>query len=413
MSEQTYTTSSTPHLTIDACGGDLTIEGTSESEVTFDFEQAGSQIQREGETFRATFGSDARITCPANSSITIKRIGGDFSASDLSGTLAVESVGADVSLRGAGVVTLQSVGADVSARDLTGDLRIGSVGGDLEVRRIDGQLIVENVGGDLGARALNGGADIKAVGGDASIETDIAAGKTYRIKAGGDLTLRLPTESSACFTLAAGGEIESRVMFSEWSGDPHAGKGTLGSGEAQVELSAGGDLTLLPQRGEIEFEFNLGAIGTQIDAKMELFEHEMEAKLSELSAQITRVAAQGTRQLDERLRHIDIEGISRRAERAAERVRQRAREAAERARAQAERAAERARRRAERARKHGHGHGVRFNVDLTSPGSSSKPGRATPAAGATDEERRVILRMLEEKKITAEEASRLLQALEG
>jgi len=47
-------------------------------------------------------------------------------------------------------------------------------------------------------------------------------------------------------------------------------------------------------------------------------------------------------------------------------------------------------------------------------GVGSRPGPGTEAhAGASDEERATILRMLQEKKITAEEADRLLGALEG
>jgi len=415
MSKQTFTTSPTPHITVDACGGDMRIEGGAESEVVFEYDVESDQIQREGETFRVTFGGDGRVTCPPKSSLTLNAIGGDLSATDLEGTLAVQSVGGDVSLRNVGVVTLRNAGSDVSARRVEGDLRIDAIGGDFEARRVEGQVLVENVGGDLSARALGGGVTIKSVGGDASLETDVEPGKTYRVVAGGDLTLRLPADASARLSLSAGGEIEHRVPLREWSGDEHRGQGVMGDGQAQVELSAGGDLMVLPLRGEAEFDFsfNADAIGSQIEAKMEQFEHEMESRMHDLNAHIERMAATGTRELEERLRRIDIEGLSRRAERTAERVRRRALEAAERARAQAERASERARRRAERAGKHGGRHAFRFNVDFTPgrPARSTQP--HTPASSATDAERLAILRMLEQKKITAEEAGRLLQALEG
>jgi len=421
MSQQRYATSPTPHITVELCGGDLSITGTPGSEVTFSFDADDGHVQREGETLRLTSGSDCAITCPPASSITVQHVGGDFSAVDLSGTLAVEQVGGDVSLRGAGVVTLQSVSSDLSARDISGDLRINRVGSDLEVRRVDGQLIVANVGGDLSARSLTGGAEISQVGGDASIETDLSAGKTYRVHAGGDLTLRLPPDASARFSLRAGGEIDNRIEFAEWTGNPRSGQGSIGSGEAQVELSAGGDLMLLPTRSDADFNFNFDAIGSQIEVKMGQFEHELEAKMSELNEQIARMAAMGAADLESRLRRVDVEGIGRKVERAAEHVRQRAERAAERARHQAERAAERARRRAERQVK---SHRFKFNVDLTPPWAPSKPGRPTPPSpasppqraakpAATEGERLMILRMLQEHKISADEASRLLDALEG
>ena len=47
------------------------------------------------------------------------------------------------------------------------------------------------------------------------------------------------------------------------------------------------------------------------------------------------------------------------------------------------------------------------------PPFSGRRGAAEKKAGVSDEERRLVLKMLEEKKITVEEAARLLEALEG
>ena len=423
MDEQRFTTSLTPHITVEACAGDLAIAAAAEPEVIIALEGDDGDIQREGETLRMRSGGDCRITCPPASTVTLRGVGGDLSVSDLGGTLAVESVGGDVSLRGAGMVTIRSAASDVSARDVAGDLRIENVESDLEARRVDGRLIVKSVGGDLSARTL-GGFEIDDVGGDASIETDMQAGRTYRAHAGGDLTLRLPPHVSAQFQLSAGGEIEKRVEFTEWQGNAHAGQGLMGSGEARVELSAGGDLMLLPLRSDTDFDFNINfdAIGSEIAAKMGQFEHELEAKMEKLSEQISRMAEMGAHELESRLRRANIEQAGRHAERAAERIR----EQAERARQHAERAAERARRQAERTRRraerHGKRHGFQFHVDLTPPGAPSRAGRAAPPPppppraaqpAATEEERLMILHMLEQRKISADEADRLLNALEG
>lgn len=423
MGEQRFTTSPTPHITVEVCGGDLSITGLAGSEVAFSFDESDGRVEREGETFRLTTGGDCATTCPPASSITVQTAGGDFRAVDLSGTLAIAQAGADVTVRGAGVVTLQSVNGNVSARDIAGDLRIELARADLEVRSIDGRLIVTKCAGDLSARSLKGGAEIARVGGDASIETDFSPGKTYHIHAGGDLTLRLPAGASARIGLQAGGEIGNRVEFNEWSGDSRSGQGVIGNGEAQVELSADGDLMLLPVRSDADFGLDFEALGSQFEAKVGQFERDLEVKLSELGEHIARMAALGTADLEARLRRVDVSGVSRQAEHAAERARhqaaraaERMREKAERVQRQAERAAERARRRVER---RGHLHGFDVHVDWSPPGGSSKPGRPTPPppratrSEATEEERLIILRMLQDHKISADEASRLLDALEG
>ncbi|HKZ86211.1 MAG TPA: hypothetical protein VJ793_21465 [Anaerolineae bacterium] len=410
MAERIFDTSPTPHITVEMCGGDLSIAAADAPQVLVDLSRDDGDIQREGETLRVRTGGHCKITCPPGASITIEQVGGDLSAQDLKGTLAVQSAGGDVSLRGAGVVTIQSAGGDVSARDIAGDLRIEAIRGDLEVRRVAGQFIAANVGGDISARALGRGFDLSAAC-DMSLEPDIQAGETYRARAGCDLTLRVPYDASARFKLSAGGEIGRRIELSEWQGNSHAGQGAMGKGEAEVELVAGGDLMLLPARfkGDDDFGFNFDAIDSQIEAKMEQIERDLDTKMAKLNEQIARMAAVGAADLEARLSRASTERVTRHAERAAEHARRQAEHAAERARRQAERAAERARRRADRSSRW---HAAHIHVDI--PPRAARPSAPSKStAPVTEAERLMILRMLEERKISVEEAGRLLDALEG
>jgi hypothetical protein len=93
-----------------------------------------------------------------------------------------------------------------------------------------------------------------------------------------------------------------------------------------------------------------------------------------------------------------------------ERISRRAQDVAERAARKAEAAGRRMERQMERQfGKHAGRRGTRFSWSWD-PGQSSKAPKADPVS---DEERMTILRMLAEKKITAEEAEKLLSALEG
>ena len=412
MAERIFDTSPTPHITVERCGGDLSIAAADAPQVLINLSRDDEGIQREGETLRVQSGGDCKITCQPGASITIEQAGGDLSVQGLKDTLAVQSVGGDASLRGAGVVTIQSAAGDVSARDIAGDLRIEAIRGDLEVRRVSGQFIAANVGGDISARALGQGFDVSA-GCDMSLEADLQAGQTYRARAGCDLTLRVPPDASARFKLSAGGEIGRRLDLSEWQGNSHAGQGVMGDGKAEVELVAGGDLVLLPARatGDDEFGFNSEAIDSQIEAKMEQFERDLDIKMAKLNEQIARMAAVGAADLEVRLSRAATERAARQAERAAEHARRQAERAAERARRQAERSAERARRRAERSSRW---HAAHIHVDTQSAPRAARPSAPPkPAAPVTEAERLMILRMLEERKISVEEAGRLLDALEG
>ena len=399
MVEQIFDTSTAPHLTVEMCGGDLSVTAADTPRVLVSLSREGDEAQREGETLRIRAGGDCKITCPPDASVTVEQVGGDLSVRGLKGTLAVQAVGGDVSLRGAGVITLQSAAGDVSASDIGGDLRIEAARGDVEVRRVAGQFIASNVGGSLNAQALGRGFDISAAC-DMSLEVDVRAGESYRARAGCDLTLRVPRDASARFKLSAGGDIGRRIELSDWQGNAHTGQGVLGKGEAEVELIAGGDLMLLPSRAwrDDDFGFNFDAVESQIEAKMEQFERELDIKMAKLGEQIARMAAVGTADLEARLSRATVERASRHAERAAEHARR-----------QAERAAERARRRTERGSRL---HAAHISVDIP-PRPPRPPAPPKPAAPITEGERLMILRLLEQRKISVEEAGRLLDALEG
>jgi hypothetical protein len=160
--------------------------------------------------------------------------------------------------------------------------------------------------------------------------------------------------------------------------------GTLGEGKAELILRARGDLAI-SERGDTWGP----AVETEFESAMENWAQQFEAQMADMQ-----------RKLEERLANIPyVDG---------EQVARRAQEAAERARRQAERATERARMRAERAgRKQEHrGHGTRWTW---SPPQPPKP----PAEPISDAERMAILKMVQDKKITADEAAKLLAALEG
>lgn len=107
------------------------------------------------------------------------------------------------------------------------------------------------------------------------------------------------------------------------------------------------------------------------------------------------------------------ERIARKVEQATSRVHgvhERVEEAARRAQKHAEQAARRAERQARNASHH-----VRANVSIGrwKWDSSSQGAPTPPSEPVTDEERMAILRMLQEKKISADEAEKLLSALDG
>ena len=383
---QNFDTSDAPHITVARCGGSLSIAGADQRGMTVLGNENQIKVERQGESFTVTADGDCDIHCPLGTSVTIKQVNGDLSVLGLSGPLAIESASGDVTLRDIGPTTLRQARGDLQVRGAKGELKVESVSGDAQVRQAAGTVELKSVRGDLAARDLDGGAVVEHVSGDVSLSTTLAKGAAYRIQASGDISAKVDVGSGARLTLQ-GGEVHCRLPLQTTERTTGRVVGTLGDGSAELTLQASGDLSVTERgetfgwAGEEQWESAMGSWSLQFEAQMA----DMQRKLEERLAGIP---------------YVDGEKVARRAQEAAERARRQAQRTAERAQARAERAA----------RKHeARGHGMRWSWSAPQPPKPPKP----PAEPVSDTERMAILKMVADKKITADEASTLLAALEG
>ena len=204
------------------------------------------------------------------------------------------------------------------------------------------------------------------VGEDVVVYLEPKADGVYSITAGDDILLVLKPNANATLTMN-GDEIDV-----DWSGIENQEDITervlvLGDGSAKIMLSAGGDIRVTndANAGNSAEEFGNFA-GMNFD-------------WSGFGERISRQVEQATAQ------------AAKRAEEAARRV---------------ERHAERHARRWERKREH---RSLELGFQLTECAHPT----CFPSEPVAEEERMAILKMLAEKKITAEQAEQLLNALEG
>jgi hypothetical protein len=329
--------------------------------------------------------------------LSIKALHGDLTAEGVSGTLSANDVHADVRLGNVdGGVVLGSVRGDVRARIVNSSLQMGRVGGDVRLREIQGEVSLEEGNGDFKGTDLRGGMNVQRVKGMLTLKSTLTPGLTYRARADGDIVVRCPEGTSAQFTLEAKGGLRATLPeMEEASAERIVGRS--GDGEAQVEFSAGGELSLKirGQRERFEMPFDFGP---DIAAEIE--------------AQITETL--GALDFDAIARR-EIEKATRKAEREIEkaslRVERGRREAEEQMRRAQERAARAARRAHERFSHRGlFGEGGPFGgATHTFKFERGRP----PKPKVSEEEQLAILKMVQEGKITIEEAEQLLKALEG
>lgn len=423
MEKISVPTGNVPAVFIEAHGA-LVLKGQDESaEVSVKCSDPdGVSLAQDGDTVTLRCESECRVRVPMAASVHLTRAQDNVICKALDGELEVGEVHGDLELRGVGPVHLSKVCGNLSARNVSGDLLIGSVDGNASLRDVQGDLEVSgSINGNLSVQDVDGDAQALAMG-NITLRIDPAPGQAYRFEARGNLFCRIPGDASVEIDVPqVGGRIQVNlpgVALEAAPKPPYSLK--LGDGDASLELKADGnvaidthtpdwsmleDVELVNEEVEGMADTISQQIEQQVDAHMRLLEEQMKAQMSSLNLRLGSV------------------GLS---EDQARRVEERARQATEQATLRAQ---ERMRRAQERINqkmlvlqrrmenKGRAGAGRHGRIDFTFNSSPKPPAPPVPpvppAEKVSEEERLMILRMLEQKKISMDEAEKLLSALEG
>ena len=360
---KTISAGKTPVIEIEIIGGDLSVVGWEGDDILLKADDDELQVEQQGERVRISCDDDLSLRLPKAASIVVNTVSGDMSLRSVMGGVELKEIHGDLSIRDVASLAVGSVNADFSLRGAKGNLSVKTVHGDASIREVEGSVSLESVSDDLALRDVRGSVSAN-VGDDVVLYLNPQPGNTYSVTAGEDILLVMPPKANATLTLN-GDEIDIAWKGVSNEEDVTSRVVILGDGSAIVNLKAGGDIRVTNQAdaGDSAEDFgNFAGIGFDWSGFGD--------RISKQVQDVTRIA-------------------SRRVEEAARRV---------------ERQAERASKRAKASVRVG-----RWNWDVT-------PGQFTPAPPnepLSDEERMSILRMLAEKKITSEQADKLIAALEG
>ena len=354
-----------PRIKIDAIDGDLSVVGWDGDDILIKTDEDELTLQQNGDAVSFSCTDDVSLRIPRDASLSIERIGGDMALRGVMGSIEIKEIDNDLSMRDVGSVAIGTINSDFSLRGAKGNLYVKSAGGDVSVRDVEGNITLDSVADDLALRGARGNVKVN-VGEDVVVYLEPKADGAYSITAGDDILLVLRPNANATLSMH-GDEIEVDWPGIENQEDVTERVLVLGDGSAKISLNAGGDIRVSnnAEAGNSAEDFGNFA-GMNFDW-----------------------SGFGER-------------ISRQVEQATARAAKRAEEAARRA----ERHAERHVRRWGRNIKAGP-----WNWEMGPKGVPTPPSPASEPVA--EEERMAILKMLAEKKITAEQAEQLLNALEG
>ncbi len=413
MQQQTISVGPNPNVTVHNVSGDLRVAGWDRGEL---------MAKTDGDTLDLAAGSDPiTIACyedlilylPRGATLQVERVTGDASLQALTGPVTLGPISGDLTMNDLGPVTLAQVHGDASLRNvgavnaeaISGDFvvrgahgtcALDNVGGDASLRDVDGMVTIQNVGSDLFIRNVHGAVNVKA-GADVALYVDPKSGQTYDVTAGDDLIVRLSPQPNVKLHLTAGSPESIQVDFPGVELPPDCSEcqitiGTETPGMAEMILTAGDDLLVTSQADKWESAADFGVgMGDGLEWPLP----------PDFSERINRRVQAA---MDRAQAHLDA--ANRRAESAGQRASVKIEAAMRRAEAKARAAEVRARR--------GQAN-MNANINIGRWKWDLFPGGTPPETSApvSDDERLTILKMLQEKKISVEEAEKLLAALEG
>jgi hypothetical protein len=460
MAKKTLETGETPQVIVENVGNDLQVKGWDRTEILVKSSSDNDIVLEEREDkIVISCPSDCVLYIPQKASLEVKKVGSDARFRSVDGEITIGKIGTDLLLRDVGSAQVDTIGSDFSARRVRnelsikkvgssalvqdagsthlelvgnqlitkrvrGDLKVTQVGSSAIVQDIDGQVTFDNIGGTLHLREVSGGISTKS-GGATTVDFSPVSWQAYAIQAAGNIRCHVPADTNAEFEINCNAH-RIRIKTSEGTETIKENTHTLtmGDGGAPVKLIAGGGVDIISQSTGLDdvdsFEFEIGnEIGSlaeeiaeqtthHIEAQMDMLEEQLNAQMASLSVSLgaTGMSEDRLKEIEQRLADAKL-----RAAKRAEAASQRAQEKMERRIAAAQRKAERKARAAaaREARKQSkHAGYTSPSVVVTPP-----PARSQPTEPVREEERMMILQMLQDQKISVDQAEQLLSALEG
>lgn len=397
-----------PQIHIKAYGG-VVIRGVEQTEVQceIDAPQLATLVEDNGHVY-ITANSSCELDVPIDASINIEKGMGSVSISNLRNKINIEKVLGNLILMDVNSAYIEKVGGNFSVRNASGCV-------DLE--KVNANLVVENVDSF----------HCEKVGGNATVKN--VASEFYLIKAAGNFYAE-NVKTTLQFERANGSIVARSVKL---KGDVRAG-GDIRlidfDFDEELDLRAGGEIRLqVPQDfpgANLVFnsganEITVKALGVDMTINDEVLEYQLGKSQRELTASAGSTISieegydAGEEIIGDLSAHFEYEETA-----FSEMVQERAESATRRAEAKiriAEKRLEQIQDQVEKAR------GIHLNLGIGDRSISiEKPIPPVPPVppvtrpvgkkGASDEERLMILKMLQEKKITVDEAESLFRALE-
>lgn len=416
-------------LVIIKVSGNLYLEGYDGEEIRVQASSPDLKVFADEEALRITCYDTLTIAVPAALMTRVEKVGGTAVIRNLtSEELYIQRVGGELTVQDVRKLRISRVGGACQILAVHGELEAERISGTLYISGVEGKLVVNSARSDVSAMLIEHEAEISA-NGDVTMQYNAKEIKPISIRSKGDIILMLPENPDA--------NLDAK--FSGWdvilTMDGHTNH--YGGGHYDAELGSGGEKITLYASGDIVvtdefYDVQQSTVDTEDEEKKRFVNIHADIDLpgmTNMERKLKKALEKTARRLEKNERRVERaserlgESQNDIAERIAERARMRAELAAERAEMRIEkRALEETQKAMEIVRETLRDIDVPLPFDLdrlipeipaipTPPDMAQAPAAPRKPREASREERMMILGMLQEGRISLEEAEKLLAAL--
>ena len=130
----------TPTIKIESIDGDLSVVGWDGEDILIKTDEDELTLQQNGDAVSFSCTDDVSLRIPRDASLFIERIGGDMALRGVMGSIRINEIDNDLSMRDVGNVSIETINADFSLRGANGKLAVKIVGGDVSIRDVEGDF---------------------------------------------------------------------------------------------------------------------------------------------------------------------------------------------------------------------------------------------------------------------------------
>lgn len=351
------------------------------------------KIRHESKLLRLLFVEDCELSVPSNRELIIDRVSDNARLKDLQNPLTINKVGGRLALQNVNSAVVGRVSDSCLLENIRGSLKIGKIGDQLTGKNLVGSISIERVSGEAKLQGVGGALDIR---GDDNIEVSLLDSNREKIniRSSDSIKLHLPAEPDASLQIRSGGEsilLETGALKKKMN--EGRSEIRLGNGGQKIVLDAGDRVQItsdVPDAKEITRLFeDLDTLWNRLKAESELRraarekESRWEIKMVEGAARIAHEALDEVEDFSNQISDDAIREAQLRVKEAMKQVEEQIRN---------------------------------LGYDLSVVGEaherqSEAGGQENQMADVSDEEKLVVMRLLQQQKISVEEADRLLQVL--